>query len=91
MPLNYMKNRHLHPQNKIFSRLRRKRILKKMESPSDLSFLPEIVHLDMDIKVNSTEKVGRNIRWDKGLANLVKRINEKDFKLYAYPFMETFD
>jgi hypothetical protein len=90
LPLTYMKNRHLHPQYKIFTGLRAKRIL-KMESPADMRYLNEKLHLDMDIRANSTHQVDKNIHWDKDLADIVNRIYEKDFELYAYPFMETFD
>ena len=90
LPLNYMKNRHLHPQYKIFTGLKPKRIL-KMENPADMRFLSETLNLDMDIRANSTGKTDKNIHWNKDLADIVNRIYEKDFKLYAYPFMETFE
>ena len=90
LPLNYMKNRHLHPQYKIFSGLKPKRIL-KMENPDDMRFLSEKLQLDMEIRANSTEKNEKHIHWDKDLADIVNRIYEKDFKLYAYPYKETFD
>jgi hypothetical protein len=90
LPLNYMKNRHLHPQYKIFSGLKPKRIL-KMESPDDMRFLSEKLQLDMEIRANSTEKKEKHIHWDKDLADIVNRIYEKDFKLYGYLYKETFD
>lgn len=90
LPLNYMKNRHLNPQYKIFAGLKPKRIL-KMENPDDMRFLSETLNLDMDIRANSTGKAEKNILWNKELADIVNRIYEKDFKLYAYPSMETFD
>lgn len=90
LSMNYMKNRHLHPQYKIFTGLKPKRIL-KMENPDDLRFLSETLNLDMDIRANSTGKADKYIHWDKELADIVNRIYEKDFKLYGYPYMETFD
>ncbi|MDZ7614522.1 MAG: hypothetical protein U5K51_13070 [Flavobacteriaceae bacterium] len=90
LPLTYMKNRHLHPQYKIFTGLRPKRIL-KMEDPADMRFLSEKLLLDMDIRANSTRQVDKNIHWNKDLTDIVNHIYNKDFKLYDYPFMETFD
>ncbi len=83
LPEVYTKNRHLHPQNRLFKKIKHKKIL-YMEKEEDLLFLAENLHLDLNIKANTTDKSKHHLEWTPSMISIVNNLYAEDFKLYNF-------
>ncbi len=83
LPEVYSKNRHLHPQNRLFKKIKHKRVL-YMEKEEDLLFLAENLHLDLNIKANTTDKSKHHLEWTPNMISIVNNLYAEDFKLYNF-------
>lgn len=83
LPVVYKKNRHLHPQYWLFKQFKPKRVL-KMKNPGDMQFLIDKLHLDLNIKANSTDANKSEIHWNDDLYKIVNKIYHKDFELFGF-------
>lgn len=83
LPQVYLKNRHLHPQVKIFKN--RKNIHKlQLESKSDLIFMNEKLGINTNIKANSTAKSKFKLEWNSKIYDLVNDLYAEDFDFFGY-------
>lgn len=83
LPEIYTKNRHLHPQNRLFKNISHKRVL-YMEKKEDLLFMAENLHLDLNIKANTTDKSKHHLEWTPQMVSVVNKLYANDFKLYNF-------
>jgi Sulfotransferase family len=97
LPKVYLQDGHLTPQylaaSMSFFRLgyrisfqlplRLERIY-KMESENDLKFLAKDFQLELDTKVNATEKMGGTITWSPFTRKTVERLYKRDFERFGY-------
>lgn len=97
LPKVYLKDGHLTPQYLATSMsffmlgyrisfrlpLRLERIY-KMESKHDLEELAKDFQLDLDAKVNTTEKIDRIITWSPSTLKTVERLYKRDFERFGY-------
>lgn len=83
LPEVYTKNRHLHSQNRLFKKIKPKRVL-YMEKEEDLLFLAENLHLDLSIKANTTDKTKQQLVWTPQMISIVNNLYAEDFELYNY-------
>ncbi len=83
LPEVYTKNRHLHPQNRMFKKVNHTKVL-YMEKKEDLLFLAENLHLDLNIKANTTDKSKHHLEWKPQMISIVNKLYAEDFKLYNF-------
>ncbi|MFW6043739.1 MAG: sulfotransferase family 2 domain-containing protein, partial [Marinilabiliaceae bacterium] len=84
LPRAYMKNRHLHPQVKIFRNLKNVHTL-KLESREDLQFMKDELGIDTSIRENKTDKAGFDLKWTREMLDVVNELYGEDFEFFGYP------
>ena len=84
LPKAYMKNRHLHPQVKIFRNLRNVHPL-KLESEEDLQFMKNELGIDTTIRANPTDQAGFDLKWTREMLDVVNELYREDFEFFGYP------
>ena len=55
-----------------------------MESPEDMQALAAEFRLDLDTKINTTEKVKESITWSPFNRKTVEQLYRMDFKRFGY-------
>ncbi len=84
LPVVYMKNRHLHPQVKIFKNLRNVHKL-KLESQADLQFMKDELEIDTEIRANKTDQKQFDFEWTREMWDIVNELYSEDFDFFDYP------
>ena len=79
-----MKNRHLHPQVKIFRNLKNVHTL-KLESLEDLQFMKNELGIDTGIHANKSDREKFDLKWTREMFDVVNNLYGEDFDFFGYP------
>jgi len=83
LPKVYMKNRHLHPQVKIF-KWQKNPIKLRIEEGSTMKILQSTLGINTDIRANQTDREKFNLAWTPKMYRIVNELYREDFDYFGY-------